>query len=646
MERMPGGRRRKRGAGAVIAWLASGFAVALLCACAYVAMLAFDANGRLHESADDLGRLHSALTAADASQASSAAKGATESAVESSRRAHGDTHNPVWRVAEFVPWAGANLVAVRQASEVTLDAVDHAVRPIGTLAGRVTPARFMPKDGRIDATALSSAAGALSTASDSLRRASSHADAIDTAGTIGPVRDAVRSLQKQLRNGSEEADAARRAALLLPGMLGMNGARDYLVLFQNNAEVRSTGGIPGALAVIHVDHGAITMTRRASSAAFPAQADATGLLSRSTLALYGDLPGRYIQDVTLPPAFELSGRLASTLWEQSTGQHVDGVVSIDPVALSYLLEATGSVPLSTGETLTAGNAVKILLSESYARYPVGQQDRFFARAATTVFAAATDGGANAHGMLAALARAGSEGRVLVWSARPNEQALIAQTSLAGALPSSSPGQARFGVYLNDATGAKMDYYLRSDVALGSALCRADGRADLAVAVTLRNTAPTDAATALPAYVTGGGMSGVAPGTILTQIAVYAPPGAAWLATTAKGRDVTAKAAIDDSRAVSRYTMELAPGESKTVQFDFLADASTTQTTASGRGGGSISAATRVAPAREDADASAPRGSAEPGKRSSSRPRVSAFVTPLIHEVSRKRLSVDCNAVIP
>ncbi len=40
---------------------------------------------------------------------------------------------------------------------------------------------------------------------------------------------------------------AARAVRLLPPMLGADGPREYLLLVQNNAEQRATGGIPGSV---------------------------------------------------------------------------------------------------------------------------------------------------------------------------------------------------------------------------------------------------------------------------------------------------------------------------------------------------------------------------------------------------------------
>ncbi|TFB67457.1 DUF4012 domain-containing protein [Cryobacterium sp. Hz9] len=45
-----------------------------------------------------------------------------------------------------------------------------------------------------------------------------------------------------------------RAVQLLPAMLGADGQRSYLLLFQNNPEVRATGGLPGAFAEISTEN--------------------------------------------------------------------------------------------------------------------------------------------------------------------------------------------------------------------------------------------------------------------------------------------------------------------------------------------------------------------------------------------------------
>jgi hypothetical protein len=49
-------------------------------------------------------------------------------------------------------------------------------------------------------------------------------------------------------------------------------------------------------------------------------------------------------------------------------ERVDGVISIDPVALSYVLGAEGPVTMPDGETITKGNVVELTESTAYIRF--------------------------------------------------------------------------------------------------------------------------------------------------------------------------------------------------------------------------------------------------------------------------------------
>jgi hypothetical protein len=260
------------------------------------------------------------------------------------------------------------------------------------------------------------------------------------------------------------------------------------------------------------------------------------------------------------------------MWKRQFGVEADGVVSIDPVALSYLLRATGPITLPTGDVLTADNAVQLLLSDAYARYTnPADQDKFFAAAAASVFSAVSSGNADPIALITALAQAGSEHRVLVWSAHADDQAVLADTTLAGGLPVSDASATRFGVYLNDGTGAKMGTYLDMKVDLGQTTCRKDERPSYGVTVTLTNTAPADAATTLTDYVTGGEVFGVPRGNVKTLISAYGAPGMQNLGMTRDGAVVDYHPGTDAGYPVSASTVELAPGQSTVLQFGWLGE---------------------------------------------------------------------------
>jgi hypothetical protein len=372
-----------------------------------------------------------------------------------------------WRAASHAPGLGADIQAVRTAAEV-LDDLSHQALPIMVdLAGSLDLTALVPQSGHLDLDPLRAAAPRLAEAQASVETAAERIDAIDSKGLMPPLRDAVTRLQGGLEKLRALTRDAVRASVLLPSMLGGSGPRTYLVLMQNLAEVRATGGMPGAFLVIRADQGTLSLVDQGSAAAalqvFP---EPVLPLSDAQLALYSERLGIYPADVNFTPHFPTAALLAREMYRRRSGTTVDGVLATDPVALAYLLRVTGPMTVPNGPSLTADNAVRVLLSEAYATMTGPEQDQYFAAAARTVFEALTQHTTEPRGALAALAHATNERRLLVWSAHPEEQRAIEGTMLEGSLPEREEGgQTTVGVFLNDGSGAKLGYYLTHSAVL-------------------------------------------------------------------------------------------------------------------------------------------------------------------------------------
>ena len=480
------------------------------------------------------------------------------------------TSDPIWRAAEGVPMLGANLTAFRQAASMIEQVTGDALPPLANLASTFTVDSLSPNDGAFDLQPFRDAAPQLGEARAGLDSAATLAAEIDTTNTVTQIGEAVDQLIDLVDEAKGIVTGLDTAASLLPQMLGADGPRNYLLLSLNNAELRATGGIPGAVAVVSANNGKLALGAQATASSL-GEYDAPVLpLTGSEQTLYQNILGTYMQDVTFTPDFARSGALAQAMWQQSTGQTVDGVIALDPVALSYLLEATGPIETDAGLTLSADNAVDVLLSDVYAQFeePTGQ-DKFFAGVTGQIFAAMTGGTADKAALVSALVRSADEGRIHLWSANAEEHEQLKGLPVAGALPVNTEETTGFGVYLNDATGAKMDYYLRGAIGIGSAVCRVDQRPNFEVRVNLNSTAPADAATSLPAYVTGAGAFGVAPGNIRTNIFVYAPEGAIVYSVTIDGAEHAFVAAEHDGRPVAGVTVEIPPGQRSDLSFKFV-----------------------------------------------------------------------------
>ncbi|POH75024.1 hypothetical protein CVS27_03275 [Arthrobacter glacialis] len=362
-------------------------------------------------------------------------------------------------------------------------------------------------------------------------------------------------------------------------MMGTSEPRNYLLLIQNSAEVRATGGIPGALAVLHVEQGKIQLTTQDSASNMGAFEPAVEV-DAAQEAIYTNRLSSYMQNVNMTPDFPTAATTARAMWQlRHPGDVIDGVIALDPSALALVLEATGPVDVGSAipkgvdvgglpTKLTSENLVKALLSDVYTNIEEpALQDAYFAEVAKKVFAEVSSGKTSGEKLVTALGKGVEENRIKIWSARVDEQKLLGSQRIGGAISGISVAPAAFGVYFNDGTGAKMDYYVKRTVQLVRQ-CSAGGYGQYTARITLTNTAPADAATSLPKYVTGDGVYGVTRGHVATNVVAYGPAQARTQAARVNGKSTPVGSFSHDERPVGVIRVDLAPGQTTTVELDF------------------------------------------------------------------------------
>lgn len=510
--------------GRVAAWVVGAFLVLLVVIAAWVGVRAWMAYQHLSRIEAGISEASSALASDPGAAGATVARLATDASA-----AHDLTSDPVWHLAEGAPWLGPQLQAFGTVASAGDTLLSDALLPLVTAAQDTSFDALKPVDGRIDTTGLAVLAQPAQSAASAAADASDRLLGLNRTPLVGVLARAVDKSTVVFEQAATSLDALSRATRLLPDVLGQNGARNYLLLVQNNAEWRSLGGIAGTAILLKTDQGAISLANTESGTAL-SQGIKNPVVDLPTDVqnIYETRPARYFQNLTQIPDFTFDGPLAREMYKQRTGVEVDGVITLDPVVLSYLLRATGPVALPDGETLSSDNAVQMLLSDVYQRYPdPSAQDAFFASATGAVFTAFLEGRGSTVSLLTNLATAADQRRVLMWSADPEEQDILEGSSVAGELPVTDGETARFGVYLNDGGGSKMSYYVKPDVSLAWDQCAPDGRKgprQLTLKMTLTNTAPADAATSLPRYVTANGAFATAPGTATVVSNVYLPEG--------------------------------------------------------------------------------------------------------------------------
>ncbi|PNI07371.1 hypothetical protein CXX84_17405 [Arthrobacter sp. AFG7.2] len=486
--------------------------------------------------------------------------------------------DPVWVMTSVVPGIGPNLSAVGEVARSADDVATLALAPLADVAQSLEWDKLLPSSSGTNVAALAAASPSVTSAAHAVQASADRLHRIDESTLLPQVQEPLRQAREQLREVTGALNAAADASRVLPAMLGGEESRSYLLIIQNNAEVRASGGIPGALAVLNLNQGKLTLGEQSSASDIGVMVPVVPV-DRSQQQIYSGRLGKFMQDVNLTPDFPSAAQAAEAMWERKTGQQVDGVLSVDPVALSYILQATGPVKLDEPDgnvigtaglptELTSENLVQTLLSDVYSHIEQPDlQDAYFASVAERVFESLADGRSEPATLITGITRGTNEGRVLVWSGTAREQAILANYPVSGSVGGPSVAPAEFGAYFNDGTGAKMDYYVKRTVQLIKE-CPRDGYEQITLRVTSINTAPADAATSLPTYVTGAGNFGVPPGSVQTNIVAYGPVQAQVETAKLDGQKTEFAPYFHSNRPVGILAIRLAPGESRTVDFTF------------------------------------------------------------------------------
>ncbi|WP_158252329.1 DUF4012 domain-containing protein [Cryobacterium sp. Y29] len=561
-------------------WTIIGVVVVVALASSWVGVRGWQAKTELEAAIPLAATIKSQALAGDTKAANASV---TEMASHTAR-ARELTGDPVWRAAEFVPFVGVNLAAVRTLAAVADDVITDAAMPLVEVVANLNPATLKSVDGGIDLEPLVSAGKIINGASTVLTAARDRINDIDTSVTMAPLTAAVIKFDTLLASLAPPLASASQALDVIPDALGASAPRDYVIVFQNSAEARALGGTSLSFVLLTIDNGSISLGKAvpAGFGNFAYYQESVIAMPDGVAELYGSEFGRAMSNVTVRPSFESAAKVTQEMWKRQFGTDIDGVISVDPVALSYLLRGVTPVTLSTGDVLTSESLVPLLLNEVYMRFWSGNttadaradnaaQDVVYAEIVQKTFEQLMGGNSDPSMLLSAVSQAVDERRMLLWSPLDKEQALFMSLGLDGPLPQSDETTDRVGVYLQENVGSKMNYYLQQSVGLGQAVCREDQKASYRISLELTNDLPLDAATSISPSILGTFVrEDLKPGVQRMIVMVYAPPGSQIVGATIDGGAVELQQYHDTDYPVAKVVLTMKPGATSKLSVDVVA----------------------------------------------------------------------------
>lgn len=165
-----------------------------------------------------------------------------------------------------------------------------------------------------------------------------------------------------------------------PTVLGMHEPKTYLLLFQNNAELRPAGGFIGSYGLLTLDKGSV------SDFQIHDVYDADGQLKGHVepaypFRRYMGVVHQYLRDSNYAADFPTAASSAANMLAMETGTNVSGVIGIDTSFMKSLVEAIQPIYVPDyKETVTAKNFY--ILTQTHAEkdfFPGSTQKKDFLR---------------------------------------------------------------------------------------------------------------------------------------------------------------------------------------------------------------------------------------------------------------------------
>ena len=413
-----------------------------------------------------------------------------------------DTVNgPAWTIASFIPVYGDDIKLVRGMMEQADILAQDAMLPACAQLEDFKLGNLLT-DGAVNIDMLK---GLITTIQDVEPVVISSIDAVDALPEphIGKIKSLMDKVTGPMASLKTVLSNINEIAPVLPQMLGDGGSRTYLLMAQQNAELRATGGLPGSIGPLVVENGKISVGEFvAGNTTLGDSANMYGEVTAEEDALFTNRMATRITDTNFNPDFPRVAHFAKGLYEAGTGQKVDGVIAIDPVFLQYLLALSGSVDVA-GINVNGDNAAALMLHDAYNMLSVEQTDQFFSGVAGLAFKQIMGnlGEVGFSNLFKTLGRGIAEHRFLAWMENPEEEELITLMGCSGALK-DDPAEPELGVYFADETWSKISWYFSSNTHVDEGVKNSDGTTSYHVTTTMTNNLTLAEAANQVDYITG------------------------------------------------------------------------------------------------------------------------------------------------
>ena len=302
---------------------------------------------------------------------------------------------------------------------------------------------------------------------------------------------------------------------LIEEILGDGEDKLYLLVAQNSAEIRASGGFPGSVGTITIKNGYLKVGdfNPVLSMFQPQNLESADITDEET-TLFGTMYKNWAHDACYNPNFDKVAHIWEEAYYNMHGEYADGVIAMTPVIIQKLLGTMGDVKLSDGTILTGENATRILQHDFYYKYLQSdvyseesvesndKVDELFSETAKLVLSNLMDdfSPSNITDYFQILSDGALDRTIIISLNSVTGTAATKAIGITGAL-NDDPNNPVAGVYFDFSDPSKLGWFLDINTEMSDPITNVDGSKSYNITVTLENMITEDEMNA-GTYITG------------------------------------------------------------------------------------------------------------------------------------------------
>lgn len=170
------------------------------------------------------------------------------------------------------------------------------------------------------------------------------------------IRNGLFQARQLVDQGATFVSDARPLIKILPSLLGDPKEKKYLVLFQNDKELRPTGGFITAYAIFRIESGVIKVDSSNDIYALDAGISGKQVAPAPILKYLANVPVLNLRDSNLSPDFITSMETFNSLYKRASGYvPVDGIIALDTNVLVSTIKILDDEVYADGIKFTTKN---------------------------------------------------------------------------------------------------------------------------------------------------------------------------------------------------------------------------------------------------------------------------------------------------